>query len=151
MRSGEPVANRKARLGDVRGIGADRRAGMGVAFDAMAFPQNDLIPWRPEIVPAMGAGPNHPSLEREIVRVQHQPAGERTTLLEEVAHDFRHCHCVEDPVTHSLLVSFANQQGPIPSVMSEDSHGGPDRIELLVRETLQELQRRPSAREKSAG
>ncbi|MBB4264178.1 hypothetical protein GGD64_008250 [Bradyrhizobium sp. CIR3A] len=53
----------------------DKRTGVGVTFDTMAFHQNDLIPWRlAEVVPAIGSHRNHPSLKRKVVRVRHQAA-----------------------------------------------------------------------------
>ncbi|MGY3442767.1 hypothetical protein ACVW17_002768 [Bradyrhizobium sp. USDA 4473] len=40
----------------------DKRTGVGVTFDTMAFHQNDLIPWwLAEVVPAIGGYRNHPS------------------------------------------------------------------------------------------
>ncbi|MGY4629860.1 hypothetical protein ACVWY3_007616 [Bradyrhizobium sp. USDA 4486] len=53
----------------------DKRTGVGVTFDTMAFHQNDLIPWRlAEVVPAIGSHRNHPSLKRKVERVRHQAA-----------------------------------------------------------------------------
>ncbi|WP_407123395.1 hypothetical protein [Bradyrhizobium sp. STM 3561] len=51
------------------------RTGVGVAFDTVAFHQNDLIPWRlSEVVTAIGSHRNHPSLARKVERVRHQAA-----------------------------------------------------------------------------
>ena len=53
----------------------DERAGVGVAFDAMAFHQNDAVLDRfAEVVPRVGGDRRHLSLEREIVRLRHQAA-----------------------------------------------------------------------------
>jgi hypothetical protein len=53
---------------------ADKRAGVGVAFDAMAFHQDYAVPdWFAEVVPGVG-GDRHPSLQREFLLLRHQAA-----------------------------------------------------------------------------
>jgi len=53
----------------------DERAGVGVAFDAVAFHQDyAVLSWFAEMVPAIGGDRHHPSLEREIVLLRHQAA-----------------------------------------------------------------------------
>lgn len=52
----------------------DERAGVGVAFYAVAFHQNYAVLLRfAEMLPAIGGDPHHP-LQQEIVGRQHQAA-----------------------------------------------------------------------------
>jgi hypothetical protein len=54
---------------------ANEGAGVGVAFDAVAFHQNYAVLRRfGEMVPAIGGDRHHPPLERQIVRPPHQAA-----------------------------------------------------------------------------
>ena len=53
----------------------DERTGVGVALDAVALHQNDMVLDRfAEAVPAIGRDRRHLSLKREIVRLRHQAA-----------------------------------------------------------------------------
>ena len=53
----------------------DERAGVGVAFDTMAFHQHDPILRRfAEVVTAIGRDRDHRALQRERVRLLHQAA-----------------------------------------------------------------------------
>ena len=53
----------------------DERAGVGVAFDAVALHQDDAILQRfAEVVPRVGGHRRHLSLECEVVRLAHQAA-----------------------------------------------------------------------------
>ena len=53
----------------------DERAGVGVAFDAMAFHQDYAVAdGFAEVVPGIRGDRHHPSLEREIMRLRHQAA-----------------------------------------------------------------------------
>jgi hypothetical protein len=53
----------------------DERAGVGVALDAVALHQNDMVlDWFAEVVPRVGGDRRHLSLKREIVRLRHQAA-----------------------------------------------------------------------------
>jgi hypothetical protein len=53
----------------------DERAGVGVALDAVALHQNNMVlDWFAEVVPRVGGDRHHLSLEREIVGLRHQAA-----------------------------------------------------------------------------
>ncbi|WP_210191537.1 hypothetical protein, partial [Bradyrhizobium guangdongense] len=53
----------------------NERAGVGVAFDAVAFHQDyAVLSWFAEVVPAIGSDRNDPALERQIVLLRHQAA-----------------------------------------------------------------------------
>lgn len=53
----------------------DERAGVSVAFDAVAFHQSYAVPdWFAEVMPRVGGDRHHPSLERQIVLLRHQAA-----------------------------------------------------------------------------
>ncbi|MCC8976024.1 hypothetical protein H8B01_37620, partial [Bradyrhizobium sp. Cham227] len=53
----------------------DERAGVSVAFDALAFHQDYAVPsWFAEVVPAIGSDRYYPSLQREILLLRHQAA-----------------------------------------------------------------------------
>ena len=53
----------------------DERAGVGVAFDAMAFHQDyALLSWFAEVVPAISCDRHDPARERQIVPLRHQAA-----------------------------------------------------------------------------
>ncbi|WOH60224.1 hypothetical protein [Bradyrhizobium sp. BWC-3-1] len=53
----------------------DERAGVGVAFDAMAFHQHDPVLRRfAEVVIAIGGNCDHGALQREAVPLLHQAA-----------------------------------------------------------------------------
>jgi hypothetical protein len=53
----------------------DECAGVGIAFDAMAFHQDYVVQgWFAEVMSAIGGDRHHRSFEREIVRLRHQAA-----------------------------------------------------------------------------
>lgn len=72
MGSGEPAADWEAGLVKGEVSLPDKRAGVGIAIDTMAFHQKDLIPCRlAEVMAGISGYCNHPSLEREVVRMRH--------------------------------------------------------------------------------
>jgi len=76
---------------------------LGVAFDAMAFQQDDVITrWFAEVVTAIGPDRNHFPPERKIVPRALGRSSERPALLTEV--DFRKRHRVQHPILrHAAL------------------------------------------------
>ena len=53
----------------------DERAGVGVAFYAVAFHQNyAVLNWFAETVPAIGRDRHDPPFERQVVRARHHAA-----------------------------------------------------------------------------
>ncbi|MBW7974161.1 hypothetical protein [Bradyrhizobium sp. BR 10289] len=54
---------------------SDERAGVNVAFYAVAFHQDyALLSWFAEVMPAIGGDRHDPALERRIVALRHQAA-----------------------------------------------------------------------------